>query len=204
MTLALAPAPDETKAAVARRLLRLGYGDGEIAEALDTSRQYIRLLRQRTVSGETHPRNVARRLRRQERFLQALRQSNGLIRTASKMLGINETTPYVWMQSDPEFAAAVEEIRETAIDHVESKLLDRIDNDDTSAIIFFLKTRAKHRGYTEALSLVGDGGGPVLVKVIEPYIDPLTEVPERQLPATAEENTVDAEFTVIEPQGSQT
>jgi len=70
------------------------------------------------------------------------------------------------MDEDTAFKAAVEEIRESAIDHVESKLFSLIDSGDTGSTIFFLKTRAKKRGYVERSEITGADGGPVEMAAI--------------------------------------
>ena len=41
------------------------------------------------------------------------------------------------------------EARENTLDFVESKLMKAIDDGNLTAIIFFLKTRGKSRGYSE-------------------------------------------------------
>jgi hypothetical protein len=54
-----------------------------------------------------------------------------------------------YLQRHPSLKDVLAAARETAIDHVESKLMGAIDDGNVTAIIFFLKTRGKSRGYTE-------------------------------------------------------
>ena len=82
-------------------------------------------------------------------FIDALEKSLGIMSSASKAVGINRVTAYKWMQKDKEFAERVASIVETTIDFVESKLFEQIAEGNTTAIIFYLKTKAKHRGYVE-------------------------------------------------------
>lgn len=115
-----------------------------------------------------------------KQVLQALEDKHGIITEACKSIGLNRSTFYLWVNNDPEFKAAVDEITETAIDYVESKLFEKItgvehltghDRDGNeiiysippsdTAIIFFLKTKAKKRGYVERSELTGANGGPV-------------------------------------------
>ena len=90
--------------------------------------------------------------------LSALDESHGIVMIAARNAGIARSTFYRWMDEDEKFKAAVEEIREAAIDHVESKLFSLIDGGDTGSTIFFLKTRAKKRGYIERTELTGADG----------------------------------------------
>lgn len=43
----------------------------------------------------------------------------------------------------------MEEKEESIIDYAESKLVEHIQNDDIQALIFFLRTKGKKRGYVE-------------------------------------------------------
>ena len=49
------------------------------------------------------------------------------------------------------FKAEVEAINEASLDYVESKLMTAIHNDNITAIIFYLKTKGKKRGYIETI-----------------------------------------------------
>jgi len=86
---------------------------------------------------------------KKENTIQALIDYKGIVSDACKKVGISRKTFYEWIKEDPEFAAAVEDAKEQAIDFVEGRLFNLIENEDTTATIFFLKTRGKNRGYRE-------------------------------------------------------
>lgn len=122
--------------------------------------------------------------------LAALTDSRGIVSTACENANVGRSTFYEWMNDDPEFKAAVEAVNEEAIDFVESKLFERIngvsmaDKDGNiystppsdTAIIFYLKTKAKKRGYIERTELTGADGKefipPVVnINVVKPDTD---------------------------------
>ena len=86
---------------------------------------------------------------RQELFLKHFRESHGIVSDACQKVGITRACYYKWRDSDLKFKERAEEVEEETIDVVESKLLSAINNDDLTAIIFYLKTKGKKRGYVE-------------------------------------------------------
>lgn len=87
---------------------------------------------------------------KKDAMLEALTLTMGIVSTACAKVGISRQTHYDYMDSDPEYAKAVDDINERTIDMVESKLYKKINKDEcTTSTIFFLKTKAKHRGYIE-------------------------------------------------------
>ena len=88
---------------------------------------------------------------RQQRFLKALRDTGGIISAACQKVNIHSrNTVYKWMKNE-EFKAVVDEVNEGNIDYVESKLMKLISQDNPTAILFYLKTRGKKRGYVETI-----------------------------------------------------
>ena len=86
---------------------------------------------------------------RQLKFLKALDEAGGNITAACMKCGIHSRqTVYNWMKDD-EFKSEVDAINEASIDYVESKLMSAIRADNVTAIIFYLKTKGKKRGYIE-------------------------------------------------------
>ena len=73
----------------------------------------------------------------------------GNVSESCSIAGISRQIFYNWMDKDPEFAEAVEEVNEANVDFVESALLQKINDGDTTTIIFYLKTKGKSRGYVE-------------------------------------------------------
>jgi len=100
---------------------------------------------------------------RKKAMIEALESSLGIITTACKEVGINRQTHYNWLAGDPIYNQAVADIQEMALDFAESKLHSQIRNDDTTAIIFYLKTKAKKRGYIERTELSGPDGEPLTI-----------------------------------------
>lgn len=82
-------------------------------------------------------------------MIEALEKSLGVVTTAVKQVGIARSTHYDWMNNDPDYKAAVEDIADIALDFAESKLHKQIEKEDTIATIFYLKTKGKKRGYIE-------------------------------------------------------
>lgn len=119
-------------------------------------------------------------------LLEALEKTLGIVTDACKMVGVSRQTFYVYMKEDPEFKAAVDEISEVAIDFAESKLFQLINGvhcektiatetivyqkpPDTIATIFYLKTKAKKRGYIEKQEI--EQSGKITFDVGLPKID---------------------------------
>ncbi|MDO4691884.1 MAG: phBC6A51 family helix-turn-helix protein [Porphyromonadaceae bacterium] len=90
---------------------------------------------------------------RKRRFLDALSASLGNISEAAKSVGINRRTYYDWIKDDQEFSQSVDSISESQIDYVESKLLERINDGDTTATIYYLKTKGRNRGWSEKIEI---------------------------------------------------
>ena len=91
-------------------------------------------------------------------FLKAFEQSRGIIAPACRAISMTRQIYYKWLEDDPSFAEAVEAIRQEQIDTVESALLNKIEDGDTTAVIFYLKTKGKERGYSERTELTGRDG----------------------------------------------
>lgn len=64
-------------------------------------------------------------------------------------LGIARKTFYEWKEKKKKLAEALEAADESILDFAESKLVEHIQNDDVQALIFFLRTKGKKRGYVE-------------------------------------------------------
>jgi hypothetical protein len=82
-------------------------------------------------------------------FLKALENGMGIITNALEACNVPRAKYLIWYNNDEEFSKMVLQIQEKQIDFVESKLLEKINNGDTQAILFYLKTKGKDRGYTE-------------------------------------------------------
>jgi len=87
-----------------------------------------------------------------EDYLEALKQSAGLITQACRKVGIgSRQTILNWRQKDPKFDEACKEAEkeacEMALDQAEGALMRNIQAGDTKAIRFYLQCKGKSRGY---------------------------------------------------------
>jgi len=99
-------------------------------------------------------------------MLDALEKSLGVVTSACKTVGIGRTTHYLWMDSDPEYKAAVESLSDVALDFAESQLHKQIKDGNSTATIFFLKTKGKKRGYVERQELDVSTGKMFQIEVL--------------------------------------
>ena len=103
-----------------------------------------------------------------KRMLAALEKTFGVVTTACKQLDIGRTTYYDWYNNDADFKKAVDELQGVALDMAESQLHKQILGGNTSATIFYLKTKGKNRGYVERHEHTGIEGTKLFeVEIIE-------------------------------------
>ena len=90
-------------------------------------------------------------------LISALTATLGVVTTACKNADVGRTTFYKWYKEDKEFAKEVDDISNITLDFAESKLHQLIDEGNISAVIFYLKTKGKKRGYIEKTELALEG-----------------------------------------------
>jgi hypothetical protein len=96
--------------------------------------------------------------------IKAIKDSNGYIAKAAALLGVARSTLYNYLKKYPTAQDALEDVRQTRHEYVESKLMKHIHNDNLTAIIFYLKTQCGWKE-TQRTELTGAGGDSVVIKV---------------------------------------
>ena len=86
---------------------------------------------------------------KKETLIKLLFENHGHITEACKSANIPRRTYYNWIKEDPNFAVDVQIVEESLIDYAKSKLMENIAGNDTTSIIFFLKTKGKDHGFSE-------------------------------------------------------
>lgn len=84
-----------------------------------------------------------------DQVAEAVTKSRGILTGAAQALGCSRQTVDNYVKRHKKVRDAYDNARETTIDFVETKLLKNIDSGDTTAMIFFLKTIGRSRGYVE-------------------------------------------------------
>ena len=88
-------------------------------------------------------------------MLEALEKSLGVVTTAAKVAGIDRSTHYEWIKTDPDYKDSLSDV---ALDFAESQLHKQIQNGEVTSTIFYLKTKGKKRGYVERTEVEQSGG----------------------------------------------
>lgn len=120
------------------------YPIEKASKSLDGVQWHVEFEREKTGDRKTDKTNINKK-----RVLEALEDQCGVVTAACKIVGVSRTQFYVWMEEDDEFKKAVDDVSEVAKDFVESSLFLQIKGGNTAATIFYLKTKAKDRGYVE-------------------------------------------------------
>jgi len=101
-----------------------------------------------------------------EQVIEAIEKSRGLLTHAADVLGCNRVTIYEYAKKYPEVQAAIDSARDRMTDVAEGKLFQKISEGDNTALIFYLKTQGKKRGYVERQEVTGAEGGELTVRVV--------------------------------------
>ena len=97
-------------------------------------------------------------------YAQAITEAQGLISVAARRLGVSRSAVYAAVNRHKRVAEALQDARERTTDLAEGKLYGKINDGDITAIIFYLKTQAKARGYVERQEQ--EHAGDIRVRII--------------------------------------
>lgn len=104
-------------------------------------------------------------------FIEAMKSSLGNITKSCEALGISRQTYYNWLE-DEVFKSEIDNIGEYVLDFAEHSLFKQIKENNTTATIFYLKTKGKHRGYVEKQEIDHTTKGEAIVD--KPNLSKLT------------------------------
>lgn len=90
-------------------------------------------------------------------IIDAIRRAEGNLTAAAEALGVSRSTIYRYVTDRATVKEALDETRESLIDTAENQLAKKIKSGDMTAIIFFLKTQGKSRGYVERQEMQHSG-----------------------------------------------
>jgi len=125
-------------------------------------------------------RRTQRRLKKAD-IIDAILEAGGILSVAAENLKCARQTLYKRAATDPAIAAAIEEGRESLKDFAEGRLVELMRKDTgpgVTAIIFYLKTQAKERGYIESQTINVRG---LTTRDLESMSDQELEDAERKL-----------------------
>ena len=114
----------------------------------------------------SNPENLIKFGKKHKTFLDILAKSFGNITHACKKSGLSRSQYYNWLNRVDGFKNRVEEIQESLMDDAETILHSEIRGGNMTAVIFFLKTKGKKRGYVERQELAGVEDQPVEINVV--------------------------------------
>ncbi|KKT30745.1 MAG: hypothetical protein UW18_C0011G0006 [Microgenomates group bacterium GW2011_GWF1_44_10] len=111
-------------------------------------------------------------------LVDAIHKYNGNISAIARAFGITRSAIYDYIEKRPELKDIIQDERESILDDAESELFKQAKRGNLSALIFFLKTQGKKRGYVERSEITGSEGAAIRVEYINtPY--PITGVSSR-------------------------
>ena len=94
----------------------------------------------------------------------AIKQYSGNIAAIARSFGVSRQTIYKYIEDKPDLKQLIIDERESMIDNVESTLYAQARSGNTTAMIFFLKTQGKGRGYVERTEITGKDGVAIHIK----------------------------------------
>ena len=84
-----------------------------------------------------------------KKMINAIIGSGGIISVIAQRAGCKYCTVFDKIEKYPELRDYIEKEKEKVLDVAESELIKKIKTGDNTAMLFYLKTKGKHRGYVE-------------------------------------------------------
>lgn len=92
------------------------------------------------------------------KIIKALKQCKGRVVHAAKAAGCSEVTIYKYAKLNPEVKKALDEAREEydakLVEKACDALLNKVEAEETTAVIFSLRTKGKHLGFSQENNIV--------------------------------------------------
>lgn len=122
-----------------------------------------------------------------DQVIEALRNNNGILAAAARELGCSRKTVQNYRDEYATVREAYNEQRESLVDRLEFRFLERVESGDTRAILFGLRTIGSSRGWSEQYRFEHSGpdGGPIetTTEITVGFEDEFTEEQIEQLEA---------------------
>ena len=104
-----------------------------------------------------------------QNLLKALERNLGIVTAACKEVNLSRNVFYEYCKSDPDFKQKVDDINEITLDFAEAQLLKKIREGSERSIMFYMRYKARRRGYTDELNINGT------FKIEQPLLGPLNK-----------------------------
>lgn len=103
--------------------------------------------------------------------IKAIEKSRGYVTKAADILGVSRQSLYRYLKKFPTAQIALDDTREKRHEWVENKLIQQIDANVLTAIIFYLKTQGKHLGYVERQEIATPKDQPLQIEYVNDWRD---------------------------------
>jgi hypothetical protein len=103
-----------------------------------------------------------------DEVIDAIKKSHGIVASAARILGIDRSTVQRYINNYPTIKAALENEREVWTDIAESQLIRAVRKGSLPAVMFYLKTVGRNRGYIERQEFTGADGGAIEIIHVKP------------------------------------
>ena len=97
----------------------------------------------------------------------AITEKRGNLAAVGRSFGIHRSTVSKRVKNSVRLQKAWDEARETMLDNAETELYDQALDGNTTALLFFLKTQGKSRGYVERQEQVMSGQVETITRIVE-------------------------------------
>jgi len=130
-------------------------------------------------------------------LIKALTKTRGIVTTACLMCEVGRTAYYEYYKDDSDFKKEVDSLSELALDFAESKLMEKMEGvtmgknksdgelivysvpPSDTALIFYLKTKGKKRGYIERSEIDLTTKGESIKLSLEEQIEEISSIKKR-------------------------